>query len=114
MTDFKTFLESAETAALRQSEIARARSEASAREQTASQYTAKSKERAQLKQKSALERLAKQKEKAKTDRENQLKARQVSRERIARTAQNIRVAAKGVAKAGKSVIGYARKKVNQK
>lgn len=112
MTDFKTFLENADAAALRQSEVARARAEASAREQSASQYTAKSKEISQLKQKAAKDRLINQKEKVKKDRKKQLKLRQASRERIARTAHNVRVAAKGVAKAGKSVVGYVRNKTN--
>lgn len=114
MTDFKTFLESAESAALRQAEVARARAEASGREQSASQYTSKSKERAQLRQKAAGDRLANQKEKAKADRERQLQARRASKERIARTAHNVRVAAKGVAKAGKSVVGYAKQKITKK
>lgn len=114
MTDFKTFLENADAAALRQAEVARARAEASAREQTSSQYTVKSKERAQLRQKTAQERMAKQKEKAKADRKKQLQARQVSKERIARTAHNVRVAAKGVARTGKSVVGFVKQKITKK
>lgn len=114
MTDFKTFLENADSAALRQSQIARSKEEANAREKNASEFTTNSRKKSQEKRSLSQERLKRQKEKTKEYIDTQSHKKQVSREKIAQNADNVKTAAKGVVKVGKSVVGYARDKITNR